>query len=107
MLIRLMIIVAFIVVAIAAFSQLNPSARQSIQPLDNGLSALRTWFNKTISSKPDPSEVKDSAGTTVYKWQDKDGQDRYTTEVVLRGFNSTLTMLDGRNDGDWLYHVFL
>ena len=32
------------------------------------------------------------------KWQDKDGQDRYTTEVVLRGFNSTLTMLDGRND---------
>ncbi len=28
------------------------------------------------------------------KWQDKDGQDRYTTEVVLRGFNSTLTMLD-------------
>ena len=33
------------------------------------------------------------------KWQDKDGQDRYTTEVVLRGFNSTLTMLDGRGDG--------
>ena len=33
------------------------------------------------------------------KWQDKDGQDRYTTEVVLRGFNSTLTMLDGRNEG--------
>ena len=31
------------------------------------------------------------------KWQDKDGQDRYTTEVVLRGFNSTLTMLDSRN----------
>jgi single-strand DNA-binding protein len=30
------------------------------------------------------------------KWQDKDGQDRYSTEVVLQGFNSTLTMLDGR-----------
>ncbi len=30
------------------------------------------------------------------KWQDKDGQDRYTTEVVLRGFNSNLTMLDAR-----------
>ena len=28
------------------------------------------------------------------KWQDKDGQDRYTTEIVLRGFNSVLTMLD-------------
>lgn len=32
------------------------------------------------------------------KWQDKDGQDRYSTEVVLQGFNSNLTMLDGRND---------
>ncbi len=30
------------------------------------------------------------------KWQDKDGQDRYSTEVVLQGFNATLTMLDGR-----------
>ena len=33
------------------------------------------------------------------KWQDKDGQDRYSTEVVLQGFNSTLTMLDGRGGG--------
>src|SRR5512140_100888 len=27
------------------------------------------------------------------KWQDKDGQDRYSTEVVLQGFNSQLTIL--------------
>lgn len=33
------------------------------------------------------------------KWQDKDGQDRYSTEVVLQGFNSVLTMLDGRSGG--------
>ena len=33
------------------------------------------------------------------KWQDQSGQDRYSTEVVLRGYNSNLTMLDGRNDG--------
>jgi single-strand DNA-binding protein len=32
------------------------------------------------------------------KWQDKDGQDKYTTEVVLRGFGSTLTMLDSAGD---------
>jgi single-strand DNA-binding protein len=32
------------------------------------------------------------------KWQDKDGQDRYTTEVVLRGFGGTLTMLDSAGD---------
>ena len=33
------------------------------------------------------------------KWQDKEGQDRYSTEVVLQGFNSQLTMLDGRSGG--------
>ena len=33
------------------------------------------------------------------KWQDKEGQDRWTTEVVLQGFNSTLTMLDSRGGG--------
>lgn len=33
------------------------------------------------------------------KWQDKDGADRYSTEIVLQGFNATLTMLDGRQDG--------
>ena len=33
------------------------------------------------------------------KWQDKDGNDKYSTEVVLRNFNSTLTMLDGKSEG--------
>ncbi len=33
------------------------------------------------------------------KWQDQSGNDRYSTEVVLQGFGSTLTMLDGRGDG--------
>src|SRR4051794_18770011 len=31
------------------------------------------------------------------KWQDQSGQDKYSTEVVLQGFNSVLTMLDGRS----------
>ena len=34
------------------------------------------------------------------KWQDQQGQDRYSTEVTLQNFNSKLIMLDGRsNDG--------
>jgi single-strand DNA-binding protein len=33
------------------------------------------------------------------KWQDQAGQERYSTEVVLQGFNGTLTMLDGRAGG--------
>ena len=46
-------------------------------------------------------------GSTVYiegqletrKWQDQSGADRYSTEVVLRPFRSTMTMLGGRGDG--------
>jgi single-strand DNA-binding protein len=33
------------------------------------------------------------------KYQDKDGKEKYSTEVVLQGFNSVLTMLDGRGGG--------
>lgn len=33
------------------------------------------------------------------KWQDQTGQDKYTTEVVLRPFRGELTLLDGRDGG--------
>lgn len=33
------------------------------------------------------------------KWQDRDGNDRYTTEVVLQKFRGELTMLDGKGEG--------
>lgn len=33
------------------------------------------------------------------KWQDNQGQDRYSTEIVLQGFNATLTILDSRREG--------
>ena len=33
------------------------------------------------------------------KWQDKDGNDRYTTEVVLQRFRGELTLLDSRGGG--------
>ena len=34
------------------------------------------------------------------KWQDQSGADRYSTEVVLQGFDGKLVMLDGRASGD-------
>jgi single-strand DNA-binding protein len=34
------------------------------------------------------------------KWTDKDGQEKYTTEVVLRPYSGDLIMLDGRKDGE-------
>ena len=37
------------------------------------------------------------------KWEDQSGQERYTTEVVLQGFNSALTMLDSRGGGGGAY----
>jgi len=45
-------------------------------------------------------------GSTVYiegklqtrKWQDQSGQDRYSTEIVLQGFDGVMTMIGGRGD---------
>ena len=34
------------------------------------------------------------------KWQNKDGEDRYTTEVVLRPYNGRIIMLGGKDDGE-------
>ncbi len=46
-------------------------------------------------------------GSTVYiegklqtrKWQDQSGQDRYSTEIVLQGYDGVMTMIGGRGDG--------
>lgn len=45
------------------------------------------------------SKVYIEGALQTRKWQDKDGKDKYSTEVVLQGFNSVLTMLDGRSGG--------
>jgi len=34
------------------------------------------------------------------KWQDQSGQDKYSTEVVLQGFNAQMVLLDSRGDGE-------
>lgn len=64
------------------------------------------WHTVVIFSEPlcRVAEQYLRKGSKVYvegqlqtrKWQDKSGQDRYSTEVVLQGFSSQLTMLDGR-----------
>jgi single-strand DNA-binding protein len=46
-------------------------------------------------------------GSTVYiegklqtrKWQDQSGADKYSTEIVLQGYDGVMTMIGGRNDG--------
>jgi len=45
------------------------------------------------------SKVYIEGALQTRKWTGTDGVEKYTTEVVLQGFNSTLTMLDGRGEG--------
>ncbi len=67
------------------------------------------WHSVAIFSEPlaRVAEQYLRKGSKVYiegqletrKWQDQSGQDRYSTEVVLRPYRSELTMLDGRSEG--------
>src|SRR3954463_16024549 len=67
------------------------------------------WNRVVIFSEPLCKIVEQylKKGAKVYiegalqtrKWTDQSGVEKYSTEVVLQGFNSTLTMLDGRSGG--------
>ena len=62
-------------------------------------------FNKNLA---DVAEKYLKKGAKVYiegqlqtrKWTDKDGAEKYSTEVVLQNFRGELTMLDGRSGGE-------
>ncbi|MEP2829036.1 single-stranded DNA-binding protein [Parvibaculum sp.] len=45
------------------------------------------------------SKVYIEGALQTRKWTDQSGVEKYSTEIVLQGFNSTLTMLDGRSGG--------
>jgi single-strand DNA-binding protein len=67
------------------------------------------WHRVVIFSEPLCKIVEQylKKGAKVYiegalqtrKWTDQAGVEKYSTEVVLQGFNSVLTMLDGRSGG--------
>jgi single-strand DNA-binding protein len=46
------------------------------------------------------SKVYIEGALQTRKWQDQTGADKYSTEIVLNGFNSVLTMLDTKRDDD-------
>lgn len=68
------------------------------------------WHSVAIFSEPlaRVAEQYLKKGSKVYiegsletrKWQDQSGQDRYTTEIVLRPYRGELTILDGRGGSD-------
>ena len=45
------------------------------------------------------SKVYIEGALQTRKWQDQSGADKYSTEIVLQGFNSVLVMLDGPGGG--------
>ncbi|MDH7640159.1 single-stranded DNA-binding protein [Sphingomonas oryzagri] len=45
------------------------------------------------------SKVYIEGALQTRKWQDQNGQERYTTEIVLQGFNGSMVMLDGPGGG--------
>ena len=67
-----------------------------------------SWHNIVVFNEGlvDVIEKYVKKGSKIYvegelstrKYQDKDGNDKYTTEVVLQGYNSTLTMLGSSNN---------
>ena len=67
------------------------------------------WHNVSIFSEGLARVAKSylRKGSKVYlegqletrKWQDQSGNDRYTTDVVLRNFNSAMVLLDSREGG--------
>ena len=95
---------------------------QDGRPIANlRIATTETWRDKTSGEKREKTEWHSvvifneglcrvaeqylKKGSKVYlegqlqtrKWQGQDGQDRYSTEVVLQNFNGQLTMLDGRS----------
>ena len=68
---------------------------------------LVVWNQQGKRGLVDIAEQYLRKGSKVYiegqlqtrKWQDQSGNDKYSTEVVLRGFDSKLIMLDGRQKG--------
>lgn len=70
----------------------------------------RTEWHRVVIFNAQLAEVAERylrKGSKVYlegqlqtrKWEDNNGQERYTTEIVLQNYAGTLVMLDGRGDG--------
>ena len=92
-----------------ALANLSVATSESWKDKDTGAKQEKTeWHRVSLFGKL--AEIAGqylNKGSKVYvegklqtrKWQDKDGQDRYTTEVVVSGFNGVMQMLDKREDG--------
>jgi len=92
-----------------AFASFSVATSESWKDKNTGEKQERTeWHNITISGKL--AEIAGqylTKGSQVYlegklqtrKWQDKQGADRYTTEIVVDSFNGVMQMLGSKQEG--------
>jgi single-strand DNA-binding protein len=89
---------------------LNIATSESWKDKNSGERKEKTeWHRVVIFSDPLVKVAKNylKKGSKIFvegalqtrKWTDQAGVERYSTEVVLQGYNSTLTMLDGKPGG--------
>jgi single-strand DNA-binding protein len=90
-------------------ANLNLATSESWRDKASGERKEKTEWHRVVifGSLADIAEKYLKKGSKVYvcgalqtrKWTDQSGAEKYTTEVVLQGFNSELTMLDGKGGG--------
>jgi len=85
---------------------LNLATSDSWKDKNTGEKRERTEWHRVVIFSDGLANIAEKylrKGSKVYiegqlqtrKWQGQDGQEKYTTEVVLQGFNCAMTMLDG------------
>src|SRR5712691_5937351 len=94
----------------AAVVNLRLATSESWRDKASGEKQERTEWHNVVIYNENLGKIAEQylkKGSKVYvegqlqtrKWQDQQGQDRYSTEVVLQGFSSQLTMLDRAGGG--------
>ena len=90
-----------------AIANLRVATSESWRDKASGERREKTEWHRVVIFNENLAKIAEQylkKGSKVYlegsiqtrKWEDQQGQERYTTEIVLQGFNAQLTMLDGR-----------
>ena len=94
-----------------AIANLSLATTESWKDKSSGERKEKTEWHKIVCFNDNISKVIEQylkKGSSVYiegqlqtrKWTDKDGAEKYSTEIVLQAFNGTLTMLGGKPESE-------
>ena len=89
---------------------LNIATSDSWKDKLSGERKERTEWHRVVIFNPQLADVAEKylrKGSKIYlegqlqtrRWEDNNGQERYTTEIVLQNFSGNMVLLDGRGDG--------